>query len=505
MVTLSYFRAVMKKSYLLCCCLLLSFWGTAQKVFDFNHTCVEAYQDITRLKLVTGAANVQQAREENSNNLIPVLLESYSDFYTLFLNENPAQYQTLFPHFEERLDQLREGPSTSPFYLYSQAIVWMHRAGVSVKFGHFWDAGWDFRRAYLLLKENKKRFPGFSPNDLMFGALQAVIGTVPKGYRWLVNLLGMRASLTEGMRTVRNYTNSNDPWAKTFFNEAAFMYPYLLFFIENKKEEALQFVQQKKLDLVNNHLHAYMAANLALNNKEIALSESIVQNRNKSEDYLRMSVWDFQLGYTRLYHLRLNEARQHFEQFTRNFKGNFYVKDVYQKISWCYYLQGNMKAAEEARLQVIRKGATDADADKKALKDAREQNWPNPLLLKARLLNDGGFHTEAYQLLAGKTEDYFKKPEEQLEFAYRVARIYDDLGRTEEAIRTYQTTIRMGANRKEYFASRAALQLAQIYEARGQKTLAIQYYQQCLDMEDHEYKDSLDQRAKAGIARCKGA
>ncbi|KAF0243058.1 MAG: hypothetical protein FD183_149 [Chitinophagaceae bacterium] len=126
------------------------------------------------------------------------------------------------------------------------------------------------------------------------------------------------------------------------------------------------------------------------------------------------------------------------------------------------------------------------------------------MLLKARLLNDGGYHTEAYKLLAGKTEYDFEKEADKLEFAYRAARIYDDLGKTDEAIKAYLITIRIGSNRKEYFAARAAVQIAQIYEARGQKSLAIQYYQKCLEMEDHDYKDSLDQRAKSGIARCKG-
>ena len=504
MVTLSYFRAVMKSIVMLCCGMLIGICGFTQKSFEFNSTCVQAYQDITKLKLKTGHQFIEKAKQQNPNNLIPLLLESYSDFYTLFLNENPADYEAMYPVFQQRLNQLQEGSTSSPFYLYSQAIVRIHRAGVSVKFGHVWDAGWDFRKAYQLLKENKKLYPAFSPNDLMFGALQAVIGTVPKGYKWLANILGMKGSLTEGMRTVRNYTNSNDSWARTFFNESAFMYPYLLFFIENKKDEALQFVQQKNLDLVNNHLHAYMASNLSLNNKQVDLSRSIIQNRNKSADYLPLSVWDFQMGYARLYHLDYNEARYYFEQFTQQFKGQFYVKDVYQKISWCYYLQGNKKGAEEARKMVIKKGSTEADADKKALKDAKLIYWPNQLLLKARLLNDGGYHTEAFKLLAGKTENNFELEEDKLEFAYRAARIYDDLGRTDDAIRTYLITIKIGSNRKAYFASRAALQIAQIYEARGQKTLAIAYYQTCLNMEDHEYKDSLDQRAKAGIARCKG-
>ena len=153
---------------------------------------------------------------------------------------------------------------------------------------------------------------------------------------------------------------------------------------------------------------------------------------------------------------------------------------------------------------MLKKGGTETDADKKALKDAKSNSWPNPVLLKSRLLSDGGFHKEALAILQGKTSEQFNRDEDKLEFAYRVARIYDDLGRKDEAIQTYLTAIKLGENRKEYYAARAALQIAQIYEDRGQKALAISYYQKCLGMNDHEYKDSIDQRAKSGISRCKG-
>jgi tetratricopeptide (TPR) repeat protein len=202
--------------------------------------------------------------------------------------------------------------------------------------------------------------------------------------------------------------------------------------------------------------------------------------------------------------LETQEAAKYLENFLTDFKGNFYVKDAYQKLSWCYYLQGNLAKAEEVRKNIFKKGGTNSDADKQALRDAKAGKWPNILLLKARLLSDGGYHNDAAALLQGKTEDDFAKEEEKLEFAYRVARIYDDLNRDEEAIRNYLIAIHRGQNRKEYFAARAALQIGYIYEKKGQKALAIAYYQQCLDMEDHEYKDSLDQRAKSGIARCKG-
>ncbi|MFV7789199.1 hypothetical protein, partial [Enterococcus faecium] len=107
-------------------------------------------------------------------------------------------------------------------------------------------------------------------------------------------------------------------------------------------------------------------------------------------------------------------------------------------------------------------------------------------LLKARLLNDGGYLTDAYKLLSGKTDDDFPKEEEKLEFAYRVARILDDLNKPDDAIRNYLIAIRIGENRKEYYAARAALQIAMIYENRNQKKLAISYYQKCLNMDDHE-------------------
>ncbi len=478
--------------------------ANAQKVYDFNGTCLQAYQEITKLKIASGTALIEKARQQNPDNLVPLLLESYVDFYVLFLNEDPADFKTRYPRFSERLDQLEEGPKTSPFYNYCLSTVRIHRAAAAIKFGKLWDAGWDFKKGYSLIKENKKQFPSFTPNDLPYGALQAVVGTIPKGYKWIASLFGMRGSVTEGMKTVRGFINSNDPWARAMFNEAAFVYPYLMFYIENKKEEALAFTQQRKLDLVNNHLHAYMAANLGINNKQAEYSKNIILNRNRSDEYLKTGVWDFELGFTKLFHLEAQEAAKYLESFVANFKGRFYLKDAYQKLSWCYYLQGNIALAEQARKNVITKGATDSDADKKALKDAKAGTWPNLMLLRARLLNDGGYHTDAAKILQGKTENDFAKEEDKLEFAYRMARIYDDLGRSDDAIQAYLVAMRLGKNRKEYYAARAAVQIGQIYESRGQKALAIAYYQKCLDMDDHDYKDSLDQRAKSGIARCKG-
>ncbi len=483
---------------------ILNTAAKAEKVFDFNNTCQQAYKNIIALKVTTGQSLVNQARRENPDNLIPELLDSYIDFYSLFFNENPAEFKDAKSRFDQRLSKLSEGPSSSPFYNYCRSAVYIQKACIEIKFGEKWNSGWDFRKAFSLVRDNRKRFPTFLPSNMMYGPMQVVAGTIPDSYKWLAGLFGIKGSIKDGMHMMENFVNSNDPWAKLFSNEASFYYCYILFYIQNKPDDVFKFIAQKKLDITNNHLLAYMATNLALNNKMNDYARNVIAKRNPSSDYLSTPVWDFEMGYLKLRSLDTREASAYFESYLRRFKGKFYLKDAYEKLSWCYYLQNNMDAANRARQNVIKRGSTDTDADKQALKDAKSGIWPDKLLLQARLLNDGGYNSRALSLLAGKSSNDFPDPLEKLEFTYRLARIYDDLDKNEEAIKTYQVAINLGENRTEYFASRAALQIGNIYEKQGQCNQALGYYQRCLNMGEHEYKDSMDQKAKAGIARCKG-
>ncbi len=487
----------------------LCLWGSffannvcAQKVYDFNATCVQAYNEVNKLKIAPATALIAKAKQQNPQNLIPVLLDAYTDFYVLFLLENPADYKLRFKNFERSIEALEEGPKNNPLYNYCLSNVYIHRAMVSLKFGHFWDAGWDIRRSFMLADENHKKFPAFTGDDLLYGALQGIVGTVPKGYQWLTNLLGMRGSQKQGMTLVANFANGTDVWAKLFSPESHFIYPYLLFHLQNEKDAALAFIKDKKLDLVNNHLHAWTAANLALNHKASSQTKNIIENRNKSAEYLSLPFWDFELGCAKLYALDLDAATPLLTKYTEQFKGNFYIKDALQKLSWANFLKGDMRAAEAARKQIFLRGGTDTDADKQALKDAKSGVWPNALLLKARLLTDGGYTKEALAILQGK-QAIFTSAGDKLEYVYRIGRIYEDMGKDLEAVTYYKQTIQLGANQTAYFAARAALQAGQILEKRGQKKEAILFYEQCLAMEEHSYKNSLDQRAKAGIARCK--
>ena len=483
-------------------CLLVPAGSQSQNKFEFSVNCRNAYQEIIRLRLSSGQSLIDEEKRTHPDNLIPYFLENYIDFFVLFFNEDPKEFAARSVHEDKRLRLMDQASKSSPFLLFSKSMIHFQWAAIKIKFGKTWDAGWEFRRSFLQTRENQMRFPEFTPNAMLGGAMQVVAGTIPEGYQWLSNLLGMRGDILTGMRMLNQFIGMKDPLADIFKDEAIFYFLYLKFYIENKRDEVFEFLKEKNIDLVNNHLFAYLAANLALNNQQSARAEQIILQKNHDPAYFSTPVWDFEMGWARLNHLE-PDANRYLEKFLMEFRGKFYVKEALQKLSWFYFLQGDIQKADSCRRLILQKGSTEAEADKQALKDAKSNHWPNQLLLKARLFNDGGYNERALQLLNGLSSSDFSSLPERLEFAYRLARIYDDLGRHDDAIAAYLTTIKLGSGEKEYYAARAALQVGFIYEHRGDCTHANAYYQKCLDLKDHEYKNSLDQKAKAGMLRCK--
>ena len=492
------------RSFLFACLLFSAQPGLGEKVFDFNSTCRQAYSEIRHLKLNAGQQLINQEKKRNPDNLIPYFLENYIDFFILFYTEDPAEYKKRINNLDDRLELINQGPSNSPFYLFSKSVIHFQWAAVKIKFSKTWDAGWEFRRSYLQIKDNLKKFPSFSPNLIFNGSMQVTVGTIPDGYKWLTNLFGMRGDMKAGIKQIEDFLAKTDEWANLFHEECIFYYLYLKFYVQNDHKGVFEFIEKNKMDLKDNHLFAFLAANLRLNGQQAAETEKIILSRNPSSEYFFLPIWDLELGYAKLNRLDTS-AVVHFEKFLKEFKGKFYVKDAYQKISWYYYIQGDQTKANYFRKEILNHGNLETEADQQAQKEAKTDRWPEKILLQARLLNDGGYYMEALRILYGKKHTDFPRVEDKLEFTYRVGRLYDDLERDDEAIEFYKQAIYFGEKRKEHFASRAALQIGFIYEKRNDFQTAISWFNRCIGMKDHEFKNSLDQRAKAGIARCEAS
>ena len=472
------------------------------KQYIWNDKSQLIYESITSLRIPEARQHIAIERKSMPNNLVNEMLESYADFYELFMNEDVSEYQKLNPQFEHRIKLFESGPKNTPYYQYALGLEYLHKSIVAIRFDKTWDGAWDFRKAYFLFKENRKAYPNFTPNEMYYGVITTVVGTIPKGYQWIANILGLSGKISEGNAMVLKYINSKDELNKRCRNEALFIYPYLLMNFEGNSTKAFDFIETAPYDFKKNQMHAYMAANLYLNHQQSNKALNLMQQMENNANYLPLPFWNLELGYAYLNELKLDKAQKHLTDFTQGFKGKFYIKDAYERLSWIAYFQGDIKKATAYRKLVLTQGSQVTDADKQAFQNAKKGSWPNMLLLKARLLSDGGYQMQALNILSGKTSNDFANNADKTEFAYRLGRIFDLMEQDENAIKYYLSAIEKGEHQPEYFAARAALQIGNIYENKGQFSKAIEFYNQCIEMKDHAFKNSLDQKAKSGIQRC---
>src|SRR5690606_16414099 len=139
--------------------------------------------------------------------------------------------------------------------------------------------------------------------------------------------------------------------------------------------------------------------------------------------------------------------------------------------------------------------------DKQAVREAERGLSNNLHLIKARLFFDGNYLDKAYEEISKAGQSIQNNVEEKVEILYRKARILHSQGKTKNAIFLYQQTIQEGKDLNRYFAANSALQLGYIFEESNETEKAILWYKQVLSNfpKNTEYKNSLEQKAKAGI------
>jgi hypothetical protein len=455
---------------------------------------VNAYNDISALKIVSGNAKVLTEYKTNPTNGICILLANYSDFYELFLNEDASQFNLRKQNQSIRLSILENANEKSEYKLHSQALIYFQWALVKIKFKDYISAVNDLRKSYKLFKENEKLFPNFKQDAIYINTIESIVGTIPNGYKWVPKLLGIKGNSATAKQNLNKILLENNPQQQM---DKIMLCALLQQFVFNNQIEAWKIVKPYLPQCKQNKMFSFLIANIALNNNKAKEAlEAITANENKPE-FMAVPFLDYQKGSALMYHLDAN-GLIYFKKFIENYKGKFYLKDAYYKMAMLSYLKNNIADAKKYKALIITKGHSESDADKHALKWAQQDLWPNSELTKARFLCDGGYLKEA-ELITNKIVNTTLSNDDLIEYNYRIARIADMQNNSTKAIEYYTNTINLGKNSTLYFAARAALQLGNIYENLKNKPQAIIYYKICLAMENHEYKNSIDQKAKAAL------
>ena len=154
-------------------------------------------------------ALINKEEKNNPDNVYVYSLEGYASFIQAFLSEREDLFKTYKTETDKRLEKLRSGDKTSPYFLMTQAELILQRALLRARFREYFNAAIDIRKSYKMMVENQAKFPGFKPNLKTLGLMHSVIGSVPQNFQWVVKLIGMHGTIKQGTAELHQLLNAS--------------------------------------------------------------------------------------------------------------------------------------------------------------------------------------------------------------------------------------------------------------------------------------------------------
>jgi len=468
-------------------------------IIQYDSNCKQAYHAYMMLQVKSGDNLLASERKALPNNLSAIYIEDYKDCLEVLFNANPNYFAQIKTHIDERLKFLNLGPEENEWFRVYKAGIYWHWALMHFRLGEQFKAALYFRKAYLLMKENEKAFPNFSYNQVYLSLCEILIGSLPDNYKWIATTLGFKGNVKTGSAMLSIFLQQHQP-DDLLYDEAKIYYAYMLFYFNQQKEEAYNYIMRSDFASPENLTALFVKSNIAINYRKAELVINTLKFVSNEHNYLSYPIFYFELGSAYFYSSDTT-CRYYFQQFLANYKGTTFIKDTWFMLSQSYYLQNKLPQATYCKQMIVKGGNAITDADKFALKFGYSELWPQQKILQAHLLTDGGYFNKALLILLTAKETDFIQQADKAEYWLRLGRVYEELNENEKALNCYFLAIARGKNLTNYFAARAALQSAYIYEKQHNTNEAIKAYKQLLNLPAHDFQASLDQQAKAGLSR----
>lgn len=473
--------------------------------YVWTTNCVQAYEYTQKLNFKKTAALLEAERKSNPANMIPIYIESQVDFLKSFISENKSDLEGLKKRNDERIKKISSHTVKSPYQKLIIGELYMQLSIARIKAEEFFIAAYDIRKANKILEENAKLYPDFIPNLRGLGFIHAAAGSIPKNYQWAAGILGISGTISQGLSEIRLVFESS-----LRKNEYAYLRDetlVMLTFLEmtlgkQRDNNAIRKRFYNIPEIEHKPLLQFAKAVFHFANAENDSVITLLGNRETDREAFPLHYLNYMEGSARLYNMDFT-AEQYFREYIKNYKGTSYVRSSWQRIAWIKLMKGDEEGYKTAISNCKSEHLEEAftDEDKQAEKEAKSGEPPNLILLKARLLFDGGYYNRALKEIANKPVTLFPRQRDQLELTYRLARIFDKTDKKDQAISFYEQTYKNGNALSWHFAANSALMLGQLYEEKNQKKLASEWYKNALALRNHEYQNSIDQKAKSGLNR----
>ena len=454
-----------------------------------------AYAEVLKLRLGPARELLRAELASTPAAPAPLLVANCADFAELITTQDAGRFTTLEARQEAHLRALDRAPA-SALRDYARAEITLQLGLSQLVFRHLVAGGLHLRRGYQLMQGVTRRYPAFVPARNTLGSCQVAIGSLPAGYHWLLNLLGLSASVDAGLKNLSLATTQ----PHDFQVESQVYLAMIRDSYYKKPDEALRLVERLSIQQPDNLLFAYLLISVQKRQHRGEAALATYRARPTGAGYLPVAYLHHMAADLLLYQGDYAGSERENLLFLREYRGQHYRKDAAFKLYLAAWLGGQPVAATARyREQINLPGPTDVEEDNYAQHYYHEAVGLNPVLTRARLQIDGGYNRQALSTLRTFHATPATLLRDRIEEPYRHARAYQGLGQADSARLAFERTlVASGDSAPYYFAPQAALQLGYMAKEAGKPELARAYFGKALRYPWHEYKNSTD--AKATLA-----
>jgi tetratricopeptide (TPR) repeat protein len=464
-----------------------------------NPTMQKAYSEIIKTNLALGRTILEN---DKTNNGVKVYLKSYADLIQLLIVEDKTFYAQFIDNQVSRLEYLEKLDKKSPYNRFLQAEIRIHTAFVKLKFGHEVKGSWEIIKAYKLLEANAKEFPDFLPNQKSLGLLHILIGSTPENYQWVATLLGLKGNIKQGLSEIQNVIQKDSMYSDEAQLTDYLIHAFIMKFTPKKLADFQEFIQQHP----DNQLFTFFGITTLMKEGKSEVALTIMNKQKMDKNHLPFPFLEFLKAEIYLQKGQYQIASKLYQSFLTKYKGFNFLKDTYYKLFLCYWLS-NEEVKGIPYLEKIKSvGSTIVESDKAASKFSEnylnkksKKYIPQIDLMKARLAFDGGYYDNALEFLNSYSENSFDQASDRAEFNYRKGRIFQKINNFPNAITSFERAITLSENQNWSFGASSALQLGYIFQTKKEKMKAKNYFEKAISYKKHEYKNSIDNKAKAAL------
>ena len=428
-----------------------------------------------------------------------------------FLKALVTDERVYFDEFYERYDSLRlvlKGLPASRWKTYLLAEAYLQFAFVAVKNESYFRSALAGRKAYALFRDLIADDAAFYEPYKGMGLMHLFIGTMPKGQRRLLKVLGYGGTIQQGLRELE------DAAAHSRLNqdEASIYLALADVTLNNSAAGGVEILARLHRTHPESAFLAYLYGFALLSNRRAVEAEDLLREAveaGTTAEYFFIDYAEFSLAEALFRQNRFTEAEPFYRHYLKRHRGEALKALALYELGLTLEMQGRRAEALPLYRQI--QGDRIYDTDRWAYR-AAQKRAAAPLTARQRQLvlgrnaYDAGAYDQAAVLLQAVFDDDGASTAERAEASYRLGRVFHAQGRLDEALRAYYYAVaHPPTDPMARWAPWSRFYAAEIYVQRGDTPRARAAFEAVLAYDEpFDYQEALEQQAKAALGRLKG-